>query len=312
MRSFSSRFLILLCLSLLAFSCVPRALAQNTRPFFYWTEVPVNQKVMISAAAFYPEGFELIDTAGHKILVPFNFGAHHLFVMKFGVSPDNTLFFMNHGDYPILYLPTDSYLVNGLWGDVRWYPFTPSFHPTQPVFISVTPAFPGYMAMKWYPGMYFYGGFWSGTPWKSGQRFPATPGLEIIIGSLRFDNWKSFINYWKAHPSDRNFDNYWKSHPIPTSAVGGQNIGPGGSVTNFGGGLGSGNALSSSGGQYGGGRSGGGQYGGGRSGGGQYGGGRSGFSSGRPSASGPGVLSMNVHPGPKYLPVHPIFRRKHR
>ena len=140
MRPLFYHFGLLLCLVLLALSLSPSALAQNTRSVFYWKEVTVGQKVLISQAGFYPEGFELIDTVGHKILIPFNFETHHVYTLKFAVSPDGTLYFVNQGDYPVLYLPQDGFLVNGLWTDTRWYPFTGAFHPSRPVFLSIAPA----------------------------------------------------------------------------------------------------------------------------------------------------------------------------
>ena len=236
MRPLFYHFGLLLCLVLLALSLSPSALAQNTRSVFYWKEVTVGQKVLISQAGFYPEGFELIDTVGHKILIPFNFETHHVYTLKFAVSPDGTLYFVNQGDYPVLYLPQDGFLVNGLWTDTRWYPFTGAFHPSRPVFLSIAPGYAGFLRMGWYPGLYCYGGFWSTDPWTPSAHFPATPGQEVVLGSTHFPTWKDYRLYWQAHPTDRDFQTYWKSHPAPRPVVYDANSGLVGGPVNFGGG----------------------------------------------------------------------------
>jgi hypothetical protein len=206
---------IFCCFALLFLLSAPTlpAAAQGNPPPTLWSDMPISQKVPIAQAAIYPEGYQLVETNGNSILVPFDYDRKNIYVMRFGVSPGNTAYFTNQGDYPALYLPQDGYLYNGTLPGTRWYPFPTTFHPSQPVFIGVTGAFGGFQKMGWYPGMYYYGGFWSSTPWMPGQHFSPTPGQVVVIGGTRFTNWRDFRNYWTSHPTDQNFGNYWKTHP---------------------------------------------------------------------------------------------------
>ena len=70
---------------------------------FQWTEVPQNQKVPLTRAVFDQNGYQLFDTAGETVLVPFT--NNNLYVMKFAPSDDGTLYLINQGDTPVLYVP---------------------------------------------------------------------------------------------------------------------------------------------------------------------------------------------------------------
>ena len=77
---------------------------------FNWQEVPASQQVPLLRATFDQGGYQLYDTAGETILVPF--ADQNLYVMKFAPSSTGTLYFENAGGYPVLYVPTGGYIEN--------------------------------------------------------------------------------------------------------------------------------------------------------------------------------------------------------
>ena len=87
----------------------------------------------LTRAVFDQNGYQLFDTVGETILVPFT--NNNLYVMKFAPSPDGTLYLVNQGDVPVLYVPAGGYLENAAVAGARWYPFPDEFRPAQPVFL---------------------------------------------------------------------------------------------------------------------------------------------------------------------------------
>ena len=94
---------------------------------FQWTEVPQNQRVPLTRAVFDQNGYQLFDTAGETVLVPF--ADNNLYVMKFAPSDDGTLYLVNDGNVPVLYVPQGGYLENATVAGARWYPFPETFRP---------------------------------------------------------------------------------------------------------------------------------------------------------------------------------------
>jgi hypothetical protein len=166
---------------------------------FNWQEIPTNQNVPIQRACFDRGGYQLYDTVGETIIVPFT--NDNLYVMKFAVSPDGSTYFVNTGTAPVLYLPDDGYLTNASDPTAHWYPFTQHWHPSTPVFVGIAPSWDDYVAMGWYPNMYYYGGYWCNGPFISvGAVFPAF-GLFFQIGGAPYWGWGSYWHYCGFHPA---------------------------------------------------------------------------------------------------------------
>ena len=89
---------------------------------FNWSEVPQNQQVPITRGVFDKGGYQLYDTQGETIIVPFT--NQNLYVMKFGQSDDGSMYFVNENGVPVLYVPQDGYLENASASGARWYPFS--------------------------------------------------------------------------------------------------------------------------------------------------------------------------------------------
>ena len=85
---------------------------------FGWQEVPANQQVPLTRAAFDQGGYQLYDTAGETIIVPFT--GQNLYVMKFARSTTGTMYFLNDGSHPVLYVPRHAYLENATVAGARW------------------------------------------------------------------------------------------------------------------------------------------------------------------------------------------------
>jgi hypothetical protein len=163
---------------------------------FNWQEVPANQKVPINRAAFDKGGYQLYDSVGETILVPFK--NDNLYVMKFAVSPDGTTYFVNSGSAPILYLPQNGYVENATASGGKWYPFTQDFDPTTPVFLGCAPSWPVFIDTGWYPNMCCYGGYWCGT---SVGIFTPSLGFNIAFGNNCFYSWGDYCGYADIYPA---------------------------------------------------------------------------------------------------------------
>lgn len=165
---------------------------------FNWNEVPADQDVPIERAVFDQGGYQLFDTVGETIVVPFK--NDDLYVMKFAVSPNGNMFFVNTGSAPVLYVPRDGYLENATVPGARWYPFSARFHPATPVYEGCAPSWSVFIGMGWYPGMCCYGGYWCGTPLWEGGVFVPCIGLAFVIGGHHYWGWGGYADYWHSHP----------------------------------------------------------------------------------------------------------------
>ena len=180
---------------------------------FNWQEIPANQQVPLTRATFDQGGYQLYDTVGETIVIPFT--NNNLYVMKFATSQNGTLYFENQGGYPVLYVPKGGYLENATVAGARWYPFGQDFHPAEPVFLGIAPSYPEFIDLGWYPNTCFYGGYYGNTSFLAGGIFLPTVGLFFSIGGHPYYGWNAYHNYYFAHPGfyhtgyyNRNFYHY--------------------------------------------------------------------------------------------------------
>ena len=184
---------------------------------FLWSEVPTGQEVTISRAVFDRGGYQLYDTVGETIVVPFS--GNDLYVMKFAQTSADHSYFVNDNGTPTLFVTQGAYLENATVNGARWYPFTNDFHPAQPVYMGVAPSWNAYLNMGWYSGMYYRGGYWCHEPFISGGIFEPTFGLQIVIGDNHFDGWRPYHDYYYYNPAPYhvgwyNRDRYvWANQP---------------------------------------------------------------------------------------------------
>jgi hypothetical protein len=165
---------------------------------FHWQEVPQGQEVPLTHAAFDQGGYQLYDTQGETIIIPFN--SQNLYVMKFARSATGAMYFVNEGDAPVLYVPRHGYLGNATVAGARWYPFGKGFHPAQPVYLGIAPSWSGFVGMGWYPDMYAYGGYWGQTSFLQGGVFGPSIGLFFEIGGQHYSGWNGYRHYSQGHP----------------------------------------------------------------------------------------------------------------
>lgn len=208
--------------------------AADSDSVFQWTEVPENQQVPLTRAVFDQNGYQLYDTVGETIQVPF--ANNNLYVMKFALSPTGDMYFVNTGDYPVLYVPQNGYLENASVPGARWYPFSDTFHPAQPVFLGVAPSWSAFIGMGWYPNMVFYGGYYSHSAFVAGGVFLPTVGLSIVIGGTPYHSWAGYHNYYIGHPGPTFAHGapFTPAHEF-RGALGGGHWGPGAADHSFGG-----------------------------------------------------------------------------
>ena len=177
---------------------------------FLWSDVPNGQEVTITRAVFDRGGYQLYDDVGETIVVPFS--NNNLYVMKFGVSDNGHMYFVDDNGTPILFVPRNGYLENATVSGARWYPFTQDFHPTEPVYLGVAPSWNSYVTMGWYPDMYYSGGYWCNDPYLRGGIFEPSYGLEIVIGNNHFRGWTPYHDYYYYNPAPYRVGWYNRDH----------------------------------------------------------------------------------------------------
>lgn len=169
--------------------------AGNQDNVFNWNEVPLHQDVPITRATFDKSGYQLYDTKGEIILVPFK--DDNLKVMKFGVSDNGAMYFRKDNCAPVLYVPEGGYLENASVQGARWYPFTSKFHPDTAVYLDMAPTYTDYCDMYWEPDMYCYGGYWCNS--EVGIFTPCF-GFFFDIGGYPYWGWGGYRGWWHWHP----------------------------------------------------------------------------------------------------------------
>ena len=165
-------------------------------------EVPQNQQVPIERATFDRGGYQLYDTVGEVILIPFT--NDNLYVMKFSQTSSDQMSFVNDRGTPTLYVPSGGYLENASVPGGKWYPFPENFPSNDPVYLGIAPSWDSYLNMGWYPDMSCYGGYYCDTSYPDGGDFEPTLNLCFDIGGTRFFGWNAFHRYCLWHPPWRH------------------------------------------------------------------------------------------------------------
>ena len=166
---------------------------------FNWAEIPQDQRVPVTRVSFDQGGYQVYDTVGETIVVPF--ANKNLYVMKFAVSPDDTMFFENTNGAPVLYVPQNGYLENATVPGAKWYPFSEKFHPAEPVFLGIAPSYPVFVGLGWYPQTILYGGYYGHTSFIEGGVFLPSIGLSFFIGGHPYYGYSGYRNYIFDHPA---------------------------------------------------------------------------------------------------------------
>ncbi|MGO8671399.1 MAG: hypothetical protein ACLQVD_08570 [Capsulimonadaceae bacterium] len=204
------------------------AATQNT--VFNWTEIPQNQDVPITSAVFDRGGYQLHDTAGETIAIPYS--GNSLCALKFARSNTGSMYLVNEGGCsPVLYVPAHGDLQSATVPNARWYPFNQGYDPPYPVYMSIAPSMQYYDRMGWYPGMCCYGGYESNNYIGVDASFGVDIGMIFLIGGHHYDGWGSYYSYYGNHGTNYHMSYYnqqvygWAGHPSPgRSFTGGERM----------------------------------------------------------------------------------------
>ena len=168
-------------LLLIAGSSFQAVHAYSQENVFSWKEIPQNQEVPITRAEFDRGGYQLYDTSGEIIVIPF--AGHSLCSLKFHRSYTGGIYLVNRGYAPVLYVPGNGCLENATVPDAYWYPFAYNYDPSEPVYMSCAPSYSYYDNMGWYRGMHCYGGY------RSSRYIDEDASFGFVIG-LIFPDWR--------------------------------------------------------------------------------------------------------------------------
>ncbi len=169
---------------------------------FDWHDVPTGQQIPVNRGVFDQSGYQLFAGSGETIVVPF--ANQNMYVMRFGKSTSGGMYFISDGKTPTLYVPNGAYLENAVAQGAKWYPFPQNYAYTQPVYMGIAPSWNAYTGMGWYPGMAYYGGYYSPHPSGYGggiSPFVAMVGLSFLIGGRPYYGWNSYQNYYRYNPA---------------------------------------------------------------------------------------------------------------
>ncbi|MFM7187924.1 MAG: hypothetical protein ACKO14_08905 [Armatimonadota bacterium] len=186
----------------------PPPVAQSNGEVYQWQDVPKGQEIAITRAVFDQGGYQLYASTGETIVVPF--ANQNMYVMKFGKSTGAGMYFINDGSAPTLYVPNGVGLENAAAQGAKWYPFPQNYTYTRPVYMGLAPTWSDYVAMSWYPGMLYYGGYFGYRPWVPGLMYSPMVGLNINIGGRPYYGWNSYSTYYRSNPIGRVG---WSSRP---------------------------------------------------------------------------------------------------
>ena len=186
----------------------PPPVAQSNGEVYQWQDVPKGQEIAITRAVFDQGGYQLYASTGETIVVPF--ANQNMYVMKFGKSQNGGMYFVNDGSTPTLYVPNGAGLENAAAQGAKWYPFPQNYNYTRPVYMGLAPTWSDYVAMSWYPGMLYYGGYFGYRPWVPGLMYSPMVGLNINIGGRPYYGWNSYTTYYRSNPIGRVG---WSSRP---------------------------------------------------------------------------------------------------
>ena len=186
----------------------PPPVAQSNGEVYQWQDVPKGQEIAITRAVFDQGGYQLYASTGETIVVPF--ANQNMYVMKFGKSENGGMYFVSDGSTPTLYVPNGVGLENAAAQGAKWYPFPQNYAYTRPVYMGLAPTWADYVAMSWYPGMLYYGGYFGYRPWVPGLMYSPMVGLNINIGGRPYYGWNSYSTYYRSNPIGRVG---WSSRP---------------------------------------------------------------------------------------------------
>ena len=187
---------------------------------YQWQDVPKTQEIGITRAVFDQGGYQLYAATGETIVVPF--ANQNMYVMKFGKSAGSSMYFVNDGVSPTLYVPNGASLENAAAQGAKWFPFPQNYVYSRPVYMGLAPTWGDYAAMAWYPGMMFYGGYYGYRPWMPGLMYSPMMGLNINIGGRPYYGWNSYSTYYRSNPGGRM---NWSSRPGYNYASAGRRTG---------------------------------------------------------------------------------------
>lgn len=179
----------------------PPPAAPSNGEVYQWQDVPKGQEIAITRAVFDQGGYQLYASTGETIVVPF--ANQNMYVMKFGKSTGAGMYFINDGSAPTLYVPNGVGLENAAAQGAKWYPFPQNYVYSRPVYMGLAPTWSDYVAMSWYPGMLFYGGYFGYRPWVPGLMYSPMVGLNINIGGRPYYGWNSYSTYYRNNPVGR-------------------------------------------------------------------------------------------------------------
>ena len=186
----------------------PPPAAPSNGEVYQWQDVPKGQEIVITRAVFDQGGYQLYASTGETIVVPF--ANQNMYVMKFGKSQSGGMYFVSDGSTPTLYVPNGAGLENAAAQGAKWYPFPQNYAYTRPVYMGLAPTWSDYVAMSWYPGMLYYGGYYGYRPWMPGLMYSPMVGLNINIGGRPYYGWNSYSTYYRSNPIGRVG---WNSRP---------------------------------------------------------------------------------------------------
>lgn len=176
------------------------SMSNGSGQVYNWTEVPTGRQESITRAVFDQGGYQLSSPDG-TIVVPF--ANQNMNVMKFGQSTTGSMYFVNDGQVPTLYVPPGMGLQNASaqgGQPATWYPFSQNYAYSQPVYVAPAPSWPAFVGMGWYPGMTYYGGYWGYSPFSM---IGPMVGLHFLIGGSPYYGWNSYHNYYMSNPVGR-------------------------------------------------------------------------------------------------------------
>ena len=146
-----------------------------------------------------PGRLQLYARTGETVVVPFE--NQNMYVLKFGQTSGETYYITENGA-PTLYIERNGYLENASAQGAKWYPFSKDFVYERPAYIGIAPSWTDYMAMGWYSGMLYHGGYWGYRPWYPGFGYSPMVGLNINIGGRGY-GWNDYRSYSRTNVTNR-------------------------------------------------------------------------------------------------------------
>lgn len=168
---------------------------------FDWRDTPRDERISIVRATFDQRGYQLIDSNGQVIFIPFVNG--NLYVMQFGKTSDSMYFVNEGGQTPVLYVPANGFLENASVPGARWYPFPQRYYYTAPVYLGPAPSWDAYVTMGWYPSTVIYGGYGSRSAWRVGVAYNPLPGWCITVDNRPYRAWYDYDAFCRSTPVRR-------------------------------------------------------------------------------------------------------------